>query len=64
MKNVYFLKQKDCEKSGKLCSIFLQMSLLSELKKTDGVLYLPVHSVCRGITHVASGKCYCMLMRK
>lgn len=53
MKNVYFVKQKDCEKSGELCSIFCKC-LYCQLKKTDGVLYLPVHSVCLGITHVAS----------
>lgn len=52
------------EKSG-IEFHFLQMSSLSDLKKTDGVSYQLLHSVCCDITHlVGSSKCCCAFMRK
>lgn len=41
------------------------MSFLSDLKKTDGISYLLLQSICCDITHhVASSKWYCAFMRK
>lgn len=58
-----FHTKRFSEKSG-IVFLFLQASLLSDLKKTDGTSYLLLHSICCGITDlVASDKRHCTFIR-
>lgn len=59
---MYFLKK--LLRKVEIVFQFLQLSLPSDLTKTDGVSYLLPHSICCDITHhVTSSKCYCIFMK-
>lgn len=50
MKNAF--SKKGLVEKVALCSIFLQLSLPSDLKKTDGISRLLPHSICCDIAHM------------